>query len=96
METILSVNESSQKSKRLPGFCALLLACFLISSPSFAQSVQGTCPKGYSVFETVCLDEKTGDVVNQSRSKSAAESSSTVSSAAPKPDKANAAASTGR
>lgn len=53
---------------RRSGKACGLAVCLLLSAPlsSFAQSAQEICPKGYSVFETVCLNEATGDVVNQS------------------------------
>lgn len=47
---------------------SLGLAYFQLAGDASAQSQPATndvCPPGYAVFESVCLDEITGDVVNQ-------------------------------
>lgn len=56
-----------RKHARLLRFEAIAVcSLFLVSNvPALAQGVPDVCPKGYSVFETVCLDEVTGDIVNQ-------------------------------
>ena len=58
---------------RCSGKASRIATCLLslLSAPdlSFAQGAQDVCPRGYSIFQTVCLNEVTGDVVNQSREK---------------------------
>lgn len=52
---------------------ALGLAFFALAGQTSAQSPPATgdvCPPGYSVFESVCLSETTGDIVNQRPAKS--------------------------
>ena len=57
---------------------AFPLVFILLGVPgvSLAQGSQDVCPKGYSVFETVCLHDVTGEVVNQTRANGAAGTSS--------------------
>jgi len=90
------VSLSSPRSRlRRFGKAGRIAVCFLgfLSAPdlSFAQGVQDACPKGYSIFQTVCLNEATGDVVNQSRKSGAGGVPSPVSS----PDKAPAPVKSG-
>lgn len=50
----------------------LCLACSQLAGQASAQSqpaADDVCPSGYTVFESVCLDEVTGDVVNQRSAK---------------------------
>jgi hypothetical protein len=47
---------------------SLGLAFFPLAGQASAQSQpapDAVCPPGYAVFESICLDEMTGDVVNQ-------------------------------
>lgn len=60
-----------RRSGQACGIAACLLGPLSVSDLSFAQGAQGVCPRGYSIFQTVCLNEVTGDVVNQSREKGA-------------------------
>ena len=73
------------------GIAVSVLGLLSLPSLSFAQSAQDICPRGYSVFEAVCLNEATGDVINQSRMSSAGGGSSPSSN----PEKASAAAKSG-
>lgn len=68
----ISLTNSTHRSNDLIGDVALSLSILLTPAASFAQSAQHVCPKGYSIFESVCIDEITGDVVNQSRTNGAA------------------------
>jgi len=78
MAPVSNIQNGFQRSRKT--FIAFAsLAVLMAPSLSFAQSVQDICPKGYSIFETVCLDEVTGDVVNQSHVKGTGESSSPAS-----------------
>lgn len=80
---------------RCSGKASLIATCLLslLSAPdlSFAQGAQDVCPRGYSIFQTVCLNESTGDVVNQFRKSEAGG----VPSPVPNPDKAPAPAKSG-
>jgi len=60
-----------RRSGQACGIAACLLGLLSVSGLSFAQGAQDVCPRGYSIFQTVCLNEVTGDVVNQSRGKGA-------------------------
>lgn len=60
-----------------------LVSGIAITTSALAQSAHDLCPKGYSVFETVCLDEISGDVVNQLRPASKAEARPATPSALP-------------
>jgi hypothetical protein len=86
-----NARNSLDRSGKACGIAACLLG--LLSAPglSFAQGVQDVCPRGYSIFQTVCLNEATGDVVNQSRRSEAGGIPSPVSN----PDKAPAPAKSG-
>lgn len=89
MSIMFNAQDTTRKSGITPiAFASLFFSIFSPGVP-FAQSAQDVCPKGYSVFETVCLDEATGDVVNQSRTNGAAGTSSPASnpSNAPAPAK---------
>lgn len=47
---------------------SLALAFFPLAGEASAQSRPGAdaaCPAGYVVFDAICLNESTGDVVNQ-------------------------------
>lgn len=91
MATLFNARDAVQKSRITPIAFASLF--FSLSSPgaTFAQSAQDVCPKGYSVFETVCLNDVTGDVVNQSRGNGAAG----ATSPAPNPSNTPAPAKSG-
>jgi hypothetical protein len=80
-----------RRSGQACGIAACLLGLFAASSHSFAQGARDICPKGYSIFQTVCLNEVTGDVVNQSRGDEAGSLRSPVVN----PDKAPAAVKSG-
>ncbi|MBN9446067.1 MAG: hypothetical protein J0I67_04060 [Bosea sp.] len=68
---IISSNVRSviRRSAQARGIAACLLGLLSMSDLSFAQGARDVCPRGYSIFQTVCLNEVTGDVVNQSREK---------------------------
>ena len=80
-----------QRSGKASSIAACLLGLLSAPSLSFAQRAQEICPKGYSVFESVCLNEATGDVVNQSRVNGAGGAPSPASD----PDKKPTAAKSG-
>lgn len=96
MKLTTRAQESLHMSRKSRFLFGGIVALAFIPSVSFAQSAPEICPKGYSVYETVCLNENTGDVVNQSRSKSAADQSSSRSSAAHGPAKTSAPANAKR
>ena len=72
------------RSGQVCGIAACLLGLLSVPDLSFAQGIQNVCPKGYSIFQAVCLNEVTGDVVNQFRENGAG----TAPSPASAPDKA--------
>lgn len=90
---IISSNVRSflRRSGQACGIAACLLGLLSVPGLSFAQSTQDVCPKGYSIFQTVCLNEGTGDVVNQSRGDEAGRLRSPVVN----PDKAPVAVKSG-
>lgn len=49
------------------GIAACLFGLLSVPTLSFAQGARNVCPEGYSIFQTICLNETTGDVVNQFR-----------------------------
>jgi hypothetical protein len=88
-------SSNAHNALRRPGKACSIALCALglLSVPgrSFAQGAQDICPRGYSVFEAVCLNEASGDVVNQSRVERAGGGPSPSTN----PDKAAAAAKSG-
>ncbi|POR53090.1 hypothetical protein [Bosea psychrotolerans] len=80
-----------RRSGQACGIAACLLGLLSVPSLSFAQGVQDVCPKGYSIFQTVCLNDVTGDVVNQSHGKGAG----AIPSPASNPDKTSAPVKSG-
>ena len=88
-------SSNAHNALRRPGKACSIALCalglLLVPGRSFAQGAQDICPRGYSVFEAVCLNEASGDVVNQSR----VERAGGPPSPSANPDKAAAAKSGG-
>jgi hypothetical protein len=92
----MAIPSNTRRALRRAGKAGCIAACLLsflsAPRPSFGQDTQELfCPKGYSIFETVCLNEATGDVVNQSR----ANGPRAAPPSAPNPAKAPASAKSG-